>query len=73
MTRVHKGTQSASEHEQTGTFASVFISAKAKRVKVFRCSATVQKTRIFCAQGAHHKWYSQDRMVGHTQSMPLLK
>ena len=47
LTRVQKGTQAPSEFEYTKTIASVLFRAKAKKIKPFRCSATLQ--------GAHDK------------------
>ena len=69
--RVQNSTRAPSEIEYTTTFASVIIRAKAKIIKASRCSATVQKNRIFCAEGAHHKWYRHDRIDWHTNSMLL--
>ena len=62
LTWVQKCTQAPSEKEFTGNFASVFIRAKVKKIKAFRCSATIQKTRVFCVQGAHNKNFRHDRM-----------
>ena len=50
------------------TFTSVFIRAKAKKTKAFRCFATVRKHRIFSAQSAHGNWCGHARMVWHTYS-----
>ena len=52
-----KCTQDTSGIEFSRTFAPVFIRAKAKTKKVFRCSATSQKSRVFCAQGAQDEIY----------------
>ena len=49
----------------------MFIRAKAKRIEAFRCSATIQKTRVFYDQGAHNNWRRHDRMSWHNNSMPL--
>ena len=45
-----------SENENITLFAFVFVRPKAKKTISFRCSATVQKIRALCAQGAHTKW-----------------
>ena len=52
LTLVQTCTQVASEIEYPWTFASVFIHAITKRIKAFRCSATIQKTRVFRGRGA---------------------
>ena len=45
---------------------------KRKKVKSFgRCAATIQNTRVFCARGAHDKYYRHDRLDWYTFSMPL--
>ena len=49
----------------------VFICAKAKKIEAFRSSATDQKNRNFCDEGAHHKLHRHNRIVWHTTSMPL--
>ena len=71
FTQVHKCTQVPSENESTRTFSSVFVHAKTGRIKTSRCSATVQKTRVFCDQGAQTMYYRHDSMEWVTISMPL--
>ena len=44
-----------------------------QKLEVLCCSATLQTTRVFCAQGAHHNWYRHDRMDQHTASLTLHK
>ena len=73
FTRVQKSNQAPAEIEWTGTLASVFCFAKAKRIEAFRCFTTIQKTRVFCAQGAHDKKIRHDRMDYHNDSLPLSK
>ena len=73
LTRVQNCTQVLSETEYTKTLASVFIKSKAKRIKASRCSATIRKTRVFCAQGAYDKYYRHSRMDWHAKSMNLPK
>ena len=72
-TRVQKCTQTDSEIEYTRTYASVVNRPKAKKLKIFRRSATIQKTRVFCAQGAQDNYYIRYRMDWHTNSMQLPK
>ena len=52
---VQKCIQAPSVIETTRTFAFVFVCSKAKRNKAFRCSATIEKTRVFCSQAAQDK------------------
>ena len=54
-TWVQKNTQALPEIRHNKTFASAFIGANAKRIESFRCSATIQKTRVNFARGAHDK------------------
>ena len=56
-TWTQKCTQAPSEIEDFRALASVFIRAKAGRTKAFGCSATIQKARVFCAQGVRDKQY----------------
>ena len=53
--RVPKNFQVTSEIDFNRTFASVFVRANAKKIKSFLCSATVQKNRVFSAQGKHNE------------------
>ena len=73
LTLLEKCNQAPTEIEKTRTFASVFFRAKAKKVKAFRCSTAIQKTRVFCAQGAYDKCYRSDRVNWHTNSLTLPK
>ena len=73
LTRVQKCTQTDSEIEYTRTYALVVNRPKAKKLKIFRRSATIQKTRVFCAQGAQDNYYRHYRMDWHTNSMQLPK
>ena len=70
LTPAQKCTQAPPEIEYTRSFASVFIRPKAENFKPFRCSATIEKNRIFFAQVSHYNWYRHDRMDWHIKSMP---
>ena len=72
-TRVQKCTQATSENDFSRTFAFVSIRANVKGIETLRCSATVQKTLVFCAQGTLDKHYRLGPMDWHTNSMPLAK
>ena len=50
LTRVQESTQVTSEIEETINFASAFIRPKGKKIEAFGCSATIKKSRVFCAQ-----------------------
>ena len=49
------------------------VALKRESSELFWCSATIQKTRAFCAQSAHDKYYRHERMDWHTNFMPLLE
>ena len=72
-TRLQNCNEAPSAIEYTRTFASVFIGAKVKIKTAFRCSATIQKTPVFCALGAYDKKSRHDRMDWHNNTMPLPK
>ena len=55
----------------TTTF--VLVQAKAKKIKTFRCSATIQKARVICAESLFDKSYGHDRFDWHSNSMSLPK
>ena len=73
LNQEQKCTQTPSAIEFTRTFASVYVRAEAKRARVLRCSATIQKTCVSPAQGAHYKKYTHDRIDWHTSTFSLLK
>ena len=56
--------------DNTKTFALCLLVLKQKTVKAFHRSATSQKTRKFCAQTAHDKYYRQDRRDWNINSLP---
>ena len=72
-TRVQRLTQVPSEIECTRRFAAVFVHAKAKRIKTFCCYATIEKTKVFCAEGAFGKVERHDRVEWNTNCIPLPK
>ena len=63
LTREQKCSQVPAEKECTRRTVSVFIRAKVKRMKVFRCSVTVQENGNFCAQTAHDRYYRQNSLI----------
>ena len=76
--RERKLNQSRSEIKYIRTFVSVFIHAKPRRNKAFCCSATNQKTRVFCPQSSHSKklfliiWIGIP-VLGHYQKKMTIK
>ena len=70
---MQKSKQVPSKIVYTRSFASVHFRAKSKRIRAFCCSAAIQKTRVFCAQGAHDKYCRQDLVAWHINSKSLLK
>ena len=72
-TWVQKCAEDPSEIQHTRTFVFVFVRAKAKIFKTFHFSATNQKTRVCCAQGADDKHWAQDCLNWHCSTMPLSK
>ena len=44
---------------------------KQKKTETFRCSATIQKICVLCAQRAPIRWNRHDRRDWHSNSMTL--
>ena len=72
LTRVQECNQAPSEIEHSRVLVSVYIKAKAKRIKAFRCVARVQKSRAYCAQGGR-KYFHHDRKDWYTNAMTIPK
>ena len=73
LTRVQECTQPPFENEYTRIIASLFFRAQAKGNKALRWSATVRKSRVFCAQLAFDKNNCYDCLDWHTNSSPVPK
>ena len=73
MTRAQNCKQSPSEIEGTGTFASVFDRVQAKKIRAFRCSATLQKNVSFPTRGAYGNQCRHDLTDWQTNAMTLPK
>ena len=72
-TRVQRLTQVPSEIKYTRGFAAVFVHAKAKRIKTFCRYATIEETKVFCAEGALGKVERHDLVEWNTNCILLPK
>ena len=68
LTRVEQCSQAPSSLEYTRVIASVYVRAKAKRLKAWTCEAYIKKERYVCSQ-TNIKYRRQDRTDYHMNTM----
>ena len=68
LTRVQQCSQAPSALEYTRVIASVYVRAKAKRLKAWICEAKIKKERFMCSQ-TNVKYRRQDRTDYHLNTI----
>ena len=70
LLNVKQCTEAPSDIKQAGVKARVYVRAKAKRIKAFKCVAFAKKERKVCFQGSV-KYRRVDRTVWNHNTLPL--
>ena len=71
LLNVKKCTEAPSNVQHANIQARVYVRAKAKRIRAFKCEAYAKKERKICFQG-NVKYRRVDRTVWNHNTMPLL-
>ena len=72
LLNVKPGTEAPSNIQHASIRARVYVRAKAKRVKAFKCEAYAKKERQICFQGSV-KYRRVDRTVWNHNTLPLIR
>ena len=70
LLNVKQGTEAPSDIKHASVKARVYVRAKAKRIKAFKCVAYAKKRRKICFQGSV-KYRRVDRTVWNHNTLPL--
>ena len=70
LPNVKQCTEAPSDIKHASVKARVYVRAKAKRIKAFKCVAYAKKERKVCFQGSV-KYRRVDRIVWHHNTLPL--
>ena len=72
ITQVKPCTQAPSGLESTRAIAKVYVRAKAKRIKAWRCESRIKREKFICSQ-TDVKWRRQDKTHYHQNTLETFK
>ena len=70
LLNVKQYTEAPSDFQHASVKARVYVRAKAKRIRAFKCVAYAKKERKICSQGSV-KYRRVDRTVWNHKTLPL--
>ena len=70
LPKIKRGTEAPSNIQHANIQARVYVRAKAKRIRAFKCEAFAKKERKVCFQG-NVKYRRVDKTVWNHNTMPL--